>query len=161
MGKSPKTSIENNVNEKTWVVEGRREAKTVDAIKAALVDNEAGSLDPNRTSLNQPRAWELFSGQVQVQARPNGLCSHRPSIIEEEDVDTHQPTTHGPDRVARDGLGQRLEDRAQTEKGAVDEPGRFGRRQSLLISGGQDRCRGTIRGIIAVVREPCGASRMT
>lgn len=43
-GKRPNTSIENRVSEKTWVVDVRREARTVDAIKAALVEREAGNL---------------------------------------------------------------------------------------------------------------------
>jgi hypothetical protein len=36
--------MEKRVREKTCVVELRREAKTVDAIRAALVDREAGNL---------------------------------------------------------------------------------------------------------------------
>jgi hypothetical protein len=44
IGKRPKTSMEKRVREKTWVVEGRREASTVDAISAELVEMEAGSL---------------------------------------------------------------------------------------------------------------------
>ena len=43
-GNSPKTSILNRVRLKTWVVDGRREAKTVEAIRAALVESEAGNL---------------------------------------------------------------------------------------------------------------------
>lgn len=37
--------MENRVNEKTWVVDGRREASTADAIIAEFVDIEAGSLE--------------------------------------------------------------------------------------------------------------------
>lgn len=33
------------VREKTWVVLGRREARTVEAIRAALVEREAGNLE--------------------------------------------------------------------------------------------------------------------
>jgi hypothetical protein len=36
--------MEKRVREKTWVVEVKREASTVEAIKAALVDSEAGNL---------------------------------------------------------------------------------------------------------------------
>ena len=43
-GKSPKTSMLKRVRLKTWVVLGRREARTVEAITAALVDREAGNL---------------------------------------------------------------------------------------------------------------------
>lgn len=39
--------MENNVNEKTCVVEGSRDASTVDAISAAFVDREAGNLQPS------------------------------------------------------------------------------------------------------------------
>ncbi len=41
-GKRPKTSMEKRVREKTWPVEGRREASTVDAIRAAFVLRLAG-----------------------------------------------------------------------------------------------------------------------
>lgn len=44
MGKSPNTSIENSVKLKTSVVEARRDASTVEAMSAALVDNDAGNL---------------------------------------------------------------------------------------------------------------------
>ena len=43
-GKSPKTSMLKRVREKTCVVLGRREARTVEAIRAALVEREAGKL---------------------------------------------------------------------------------------------------------------------
>lgn len=43
-GKSPKTSMLKSVREKTCVVEGRREASTVEAMRAALVEREAGNL---------------------------------------------------------------------------------------------------------------------
>lgn len=36
--------MENRVNENTWVVEGKREARTADAIIAEFVDIEAGKL---------------------------------------------------------------------------------------------------------------------
>lgn len=44
IGNSPKTSMEKRVNEKTWVVEGRRDASTVDAIIAEFVEIDAGRL---------------------------------------------------------------------------------------------------------------------
>jgi hypothetical protein len=44
MGKRPKTSMEKSVREKTWVVEGSREASTVDAMSAEFVEIEAGRL---------------------------------------------------------------------------------------------------------------------
>ncbi len=43
-GKRPKTSMEKRVREKTWVVLGKRDARTVDAIRAALVERDAGNL---------------------------------------------------------------------------------------------------------------------
>lgn len=43
-GKRPNTSMEKRVREKTCVVEGRREARTVEAMRAALVEREAGNL---------------------------------------------------------------------------------------------------------------------
>jgi hypothetical protein len=36
--------MEKSINEKTWVVDGRREARTADAIMAEFVDIEAGNL---------------------------------------------------------------------------------------------------------------------
>lgn len=44
MGKSPKTSMEKSIRLNTWVVEGSREARTVEAITAAFVEREAGNL---------------------------------------------------------------------------------------------------------------------
>lgn len=44
MGNRPKTSMENSIKLNTCVVDGRREASTVDAITAALVEREAGNL---------------------------------------------------------------------------------------------------------------------
>lgn len=44
MGNSPNTSIEKSVRANTSVVEERRDASTVDAISAELVDMEAGKL---------------------------------------------------------------------------------------------------------------------
>lgn len=44
IGKRPNTSIEKRVRENTWVVEGSRDASTVDAISAELVDIDAGRL---------------------------------------------------------------------------------------------------------------------
>lgn len=35
-----------SVRLKTWVVEGRRDASTVEAMSAAFVDSEAGNLEP-------------------------------------------------------------------------------------------------------------------
>jgi hypothetical protein len=52
MGKRPNTSIENNVSEKTCVVDGNREASTVDAISAELVEMEAGKLPKIRPRLS-------------------------------------------------------------------------------------------------------------
>lgn len=43
-GKRPKTSMLNSVRLKTCVVDGSRDAKTVDAESAAFVDREAGNL---------------------------------------------------------------------------------------------------------------------
>jgi hypothetical protein len=44
MGKRPKTSMENRVRENTCAVDGRREARTVEAIIAEFVEIDAGSL---------------------------------------------------------------------------------------------------------------------
>jgi hypothetical protein len=44
-GKRPKTSMLKRVRLKTWFVDGRREARTVLAMRAAFVDSEAGNLE--------------------------------------------------------------------------------------------------------------------
>ena len=44
MGNKPKTSIEKSVNEKTCVVDSRRDASTVDAINAEFVEMDTGRL---------------------------------------------------------------------------------------------------------------------
>ena len=44
IGNKPKTSIENKVNENTCVVDGSRDASTVEAIIAELVEIDAGRL---------------------------------------------------------------------------------------------------------------------
>jgi hypothetical protein len=44
IGNSPKTSMENKVSENTWVVDGSRDASTVEAISAELVEMDAGRL---------------------------------------------------------------------------------------------------------------------
>jgi hypothetical protein len=36
--------MENSIKLKTWVVDGRRDASTVDAMTAAFVDKDAGNL---------------------------------------------------------------------------------------------------------------------
>jgi hypothetical protein len=43
-GNRPNTSIEKRVREKTWVVDVSREASTVEAMRAALVERESGNL---------------------------------------------------------------------------------------------------------------------
>ena len=43
-GNKPKTSIEKSTRENTWVVVGRRDANTTEAMIAALVESEAGNL---------------------------------------------------------------------------------------------------------------------
>lgn len=44
MGKRPKTSMEKRESEKTCVVDGNRDASTVEAMRAELVEMEAGRL---------------------------------------------------------------------------------------------------------------------
>jgi len=85
-GKSPNTSMENRVRLNTCVVEGRREANTVDAINAAFVERDAGN------------SWR---------------CAFIATIVKREDINDHEPAAHGPDRVTSSGLGQGLENRAE------------------------------------------------
>jgi len=44
IGNKPYISMENKVSENTWVVDGKREARTAEAIIAEFVDIEAGKL---------------------------------------------------------------------------------------------------------------------
>jgi len=44
MGNKPNTSMEKSVRENTWVVDGSRDASTVEAINAELVEIDAGRL---------------------------------------------------------------------------------------------------------------------
>ena len=44
-GKRPNTSMEKRVRLKTWVVDGRRDASTVEAMRAAFVEREAGNFE--------------------------------------------------------------------------------------------------------------------
>lgn len=54
-GNRPKTSILKSVNEKTCVVEVRREASTVDAMSAAFVDRDDGKGGARAASLTGAR----------------------------------------------------------------------------------------------------------
>ena len=65
---------------KTCVVLGRREARTVEDIRAALVDSEAGNLPVGL-------APTVVKGH---ENGDNSLNADSTSIIEEEDVDAHE-----------------------------------------------------------------------
>lgn len=57
-GNRPKTSMEKSVRLKTWVVDLRREASTVEAMRAAFVESEAGNFaaaeDPDEVVFFSP-----------------------------------------------------------------------------------------------------------
>lgn len=64
-GKRPKTSMLKSVRENTCVVEGRREASTVEAIRAALVERDAGNLGEEA---GKHRPWSVLSRWGSVDA---------------------------------------------------------------------------------------------
>ena len=66
------------------------------------------------------------------------------AVVEEEDVDAHEPAAHGPDGVAGCGLGEGFQDGGEAEEGAVDQDGRFGRGEPLLVARGE----GAVRGVV-------------
>lgn len=94
------------VREKTWVVEGRREARTVEAIRAAFVERDAGNL-------NGERGGRLVG--VGREGRGGGclLDADAAAVVEEQDIDAHEPAAHGPDGVAGRGFGERFQDGAE------------------------------------------------
>ncbi len=53
--------MENNVNENTWVVEGKRDARTVEAIRAAFVESDAGNLHVKRQLIWRTGAKRAFA----------------------------------------------------------------------------------------------------
>ena len=65
------------MSEKTCVVDGRREASTVDAMRAAFVEREAGNL------WHTSRCFSINANHFDL------LDAHAASVIEKEDVDAH------------------------------------------------------------------------
>ena len=92
-GKRPKTSMLNRVRLNTWVVDGRREARTVLAIRAAFVESEAGNL------------WAMLAHfSLSVRIWDYVLRLRAGSIVECEHVDTHQPAAQRPNTVTACGF---------------------------------------------------------
>lgn len=46
-----------------------------------------------------------------------------PAVVEEENIDTHQPAAHGPDGIAGGGFGQRFQDGAESQQCGVYQNG--------------------------------------
>lgn len=116
-GKSPNTSMEKSMNEKTSVVDSSRDARTVAAMIAALVDREAGNLRASLLTLHclllfllypwhrhrrryRHRRYRLKIVRSYERNRINLLCTNAAPIIEEEDVEPRQKASHSPDGVA-------------------------------------------------------------
>ena len=78
----------NRVRLKTWFVDGRREARTVLAIRAAFVDREAGNLKRIVSVLLLLYVNDGFS-----------LRFWPGTVVECEDIDAHEPATECPDAV--------------------------------------------------------------
>ena len=86
--------MENNVNENTCVVDGRRDASTVDAISAAFVEREAGNLEMHLAPVKSHRSG------------PCSLGTDLAPVIKEKNIDAHEPTAHRPYRIAGRGFRQ-------------------------------------------------------
>ena len=70
--------MEKSVSEKTWEVEGSLDARTVDAMRAAFVEREAGYL------------WKsMLEPPFSTQGGGSWNSLDLATIIEEEDIDTH------------------------------------------------------------------------
>lgn len=78
------------------------------------------------------------------------------AVVEEEDVDAHEPEGDGPDGVGGGGLGEGLEDRGEAEEGAVDEEGGLGGGEALLVARGEAGGGLAVRGVVAVARLSLG-----
>ena len=78
------------------------------------------------------------------------LYADAAAVVEEENVDAHEPAAEGPDGVAAGGDGEGFEDGAETEEGAVDEDGGFGGREAFLVAAGEREC-GVVRCVRGVV----------
>lgn len=98
--------MEKSVREKTWVVLGRRDARTVEAISAAFVDSEAGNLVLS--------AGDHSSRVISLREEASILDPYTTTIIEEEDIDAHEPTAHRPDTIRCRTLRQGLQDGTQS-----------------------------------------------
>ena len=72
---------------KTCVVVGRREARTVEAMRAALVDREAGNLGLGQEVLSR-------LGLV-----ADLLCFDTGAVVECKDADDDQPRAYCPDGI--------------------------------------------------------------
>lgn len=75
------------MSENTWVVDSSREARTVDAINAELVDIEAGRL----YAVNSTPFKKLHL---------NSLCTCTLAVVEESNIHAEQPSAQRPYRVA-------------------------------------------------------------
>lgn len=124
MGERPKTWMLKRTRLKTWVVVGRREASTTEAMMAALVEREAGNL-------RRPGLVLLFSCMNEFptplrEANRSKWCSHGgllyvhlTGIIKRQTIGQKQPRCHRPNRVRRDTFRQTSQNRGQSEKGTV------------------------------------------
>lgn len=63
-------------------------------------------------SLGVRLGWTVFLW-VWLGRGGNLLHANTAAVVEEEYVDTHQPTAHGPDGVAGGGFGQRFQNGAE------------------------------------------------
>jgi hypothetical protein len=77
--------MEKRVSEKTCVVDGRREARTADAIMAEFVDIEAGNLETHDLA-----ACILKRRVVLI------LCTCTSTVVKESNVHHKQPCTQRP-----------------------------------------------------------------
>lgn len=67
------------------------------------------------------------------------LDPYAATVVKEEYIDAHEPAAHGPDGVARPRFGEGFEDGAEPKESAVDQNGRFGCCETLLVAGRESR----------------------
>ena len=78
--------------------------------------------------------------RVGVESGYDVFDANTAAIVEEEDVDAHEPAAKRPDGVAAGGFGERFEDGAKAEEGAVNQDRRLRSCEPLLVAVGEGRC---------------------
>lgn len=95
----------------------------MEAMRAALVEREAGNLREVisvTVTLVIEGAFSVRRMRVNIEGRFDVLYANTAAVVEKEDIDAHEPAAQCPDGVACGGFGERFEDWAEAEEGAID-----------------------------------------